>query len=217
MNVYFIPGLGADKRVFQHIQLPEGFSIKHINWLPPEEGESLLHYAHRLATLIPEEEPFCLVGLSFGGMLATEISKIRKPQKTILIASVQSPEELPFYFRWAAPLNLHNRIPIGWFQQASLAKRIFTTETAEDKELLRKIIQESDPAFLRWAMGAILHWKPEQAPAGKIFHIHGTGDRLLPFRNTKPTHLIKGAGHLMVMNRCSEINQTLASILEEKN
>jgi hypothetical protein len=107
---------------------------------------------------------------------------------------------------------LHKVIPVGLFQQASIAKRIFTTETSEDKELLRKIIRESDPAFLRWAMGAILEWKTEQ-PIGKIYHIHGTSDRLLPIRYTNPTHLIRGAGHLMVMNRASEINQTLAAIL----
>ena len=212
MTVYFIPGLGADRRVFKHIQLPTGYSIQHINWLPPEPGESLTHYAQRLAAMIPEKEPFCLVGLSFGGMLATEISKFRQPEKTILIASIQAPDELPFYFKWAAPLKLHKVLPVGLFQQASIAKRIFTTETREDKELLRKIIRESDPAFLRWAMGAILEWKTEQ-PIGKIYHIHGTGDRLLPVRYTKPTHLIPGAGHLMVMNRAQEINNTLASIL----
>lgn len=215
MNVYFIPGLGADKRVFKHIKLPDGFEVRHIDWLPPEAGESLPQYAKRLAALIPEEDPWCLVGLSFGGMLATEISKLRHPEKTILIASIQSPEELPFYFRWAAPLNLHKILPVSLFKQASLAKRIFTTETNEDKELLRKIIQESDPVFLRWAMGAILNWKPDQ-PAGKLYHIHGTGDRLLPIRYTRPTHLINGAGHLMVMNRAVEINLTLAAILADK-
>ncbi|KYP13970.1 MAG: hypothetical protein A1D16_01075 [Flavihumibacter sp. CACIAM 22H1] len=215
MNVYFIPGLGADKRVFRHIQLPDGYKVQYINWLSPEPAETLTHYAQRLAAQIPEDAPWCLVGLSFGGMLATEISKFRHPEKTILIASIQSAHELPFYFRWAAPLRLHKIIPIGLFKQASLAKRLFTTETKEDKELLRKIIQESDPAFLRWAMGAILNWKPAP-PAGKLYHIHGTGDRLLPIRFTNPTHFIKGAGHLMVMNRAAEINQALAAILVDK-
>lgn len=212
MNVYFIPGLGADKRVFRHIQLPPGFNLQHIDWLRPEPRETLPHYAHRLADQIPGQDPWALVGLSFGGMLATEISKLLHPAKTILIASVSSPDQLPYYFRWSLKFRLHERLPIGIFKHASIAKRIFTTETSEDKELLRRIIIESDPQFLRWAMGAILNWQTEGDPP-KVYHIHGTGDRLLPVKYTYPTHLIRGGGHLMVMNRAAEINCLLAEIL----
>ena len=212
MKVYFIPGLGADKRVFKHIQLPDGFSIEHVEWLQPEKKETLEQYAERLAEGLPAGEPFVLVGLSFGGMLAAEIGSFTHPEKTILIASVQQPAELPFYFKWAMPLRLQEFVPISLFKQASLAKRIFTTETDEDKALLRTIISESDPAFLRWAMGAILHWKhPRQS--GKLYHIHGSSDRLLPARYTRPTHIVPNGGHLMVMNRAQEINNLLKDIL----
>lgn len=215
MNVYFIPGLGADKRVFKNIKLPPEYEVQHIDWLRPEKEETLTGYAKRLADGIPDNDPWILVGLSFGGMLATEISKIRKPEKTILIASVSSPDELPYYFKWTSVLRLHERVPIQLFKQASIAKRLFTTETSEDKELLKAIIQESDPAFLRWAMGAILGWQTNQHPEG-LYHIHGTGDRLLPARFTHPTHFVKGGGHLMVMNRAMEINLLLAEILTNK-
>jgi pimeloyl-ACP methyl ester carboxylesterase len=213
MKVYFIPGLGADKRVFRHIVLPEGFEIVHIEWLEPESGESLPAYAKRLTASIDQSVPFGLVGLSFGGMLAAEISKILQPRKTILIASMPSAENLPPYFRIARPLRLHKIIPIGLFKQASLAKRLFSTETEEDKELLRTIIRETDPGFLRWAIGAILYWNKSPLPEG-IFHIHGTGDQLLPMRYVRPTHRIEGGGHLMVMNRAAEVNRLLGEILE---
>ncbi len=215
MKVYFIPGLGADKRVFRHIELPAGFEIVHIEWLTPQPGETLQHYAKRLSEAIEQESPFGLVGLSFGGMLAAEISKLVKPAKTILIASAPSAVNLPPYFKMGARLQLHKLLPVSLFKNASLAKRLFSTETSEDKELLRTIIRETDPVFLRWAMGAILYWEPNPAPP-EISHIHGTSDHVLPIRYLQPTHRIEGGGHLMVMNRAGEVNRVLGEILEER-
>lgn len=215
MKVYFIPGLGADKRVFRHMQLPEGFEMVHIDWLTPLEQESLQEYASRLTMAIDSSQPFILVGLSFGGMLATEICRILRPEKTILIASLPSASQLPPYFKWARPLGLQKIIPIGLFKNASLAKRLFTTESAEDKDLLRMIIRETDPGFIRWALGAILSWENSPPPEG-IYHIHGTRDNLLPIRYVKPTHILSGGGHLMVMNRAAEVNNFLAEILTGK-
>jgi pimeloyl-ACP methyl ester carboxylesterase len=215
MNVYFIPGLGADKRVFKHVRLPAGFNIVHLEWETPLVGESLVGYAKRMSAKIDNSMPFVLVGLSFGGMLATEISKLLPPEVLILISTITGPEQLPYWVRIARPMNLHKYVPIGVFQQASLAKRIFSTESKEDKALLRTIIKDSDKDFLRWAMGAILNWKPAAELNSEIrkMHLHGDSDRLLPYKFTEPTHLIKGAGHLMIMNRANEINHLLCEIL----
>jgi pimeloyl-ACP methyl ester carboxylesterase len=212
MKVYLIPGLGADKRVFRNIILPEGFEMIHMNWLEPKVDESLSTYAGRLATSINMNEPWSLIGLSFGGMLATEISRQFKPRQTILIASIPSSSQLPRYYKLVAPLKLHKFLPMGLFKNASLVKRFFTTETAEDKALIRRIIAETDSSFIRWALGAILEWNNTEIPQG-IYHIHGTKDRLLPFRNVLPTHIIPGGGHLLVMNRASDVNKHLKEIL----
>jgi pimeloyl-ACP methyl ester carboxylesterase len=215
MKVYFIPGLGADKRVFKNIELPGGYEMVNIDWLEPAKEESLPHYAQRLANSINPAEPFVMVGLSFGGMLTAEISRLFKPAKTILISSLPSPKNLPPYFKILAPLKLQNIIPISLFKNASLVKRLFTTETREDKDLLRKIISETDPHFIRWALGAILTWDGPETH-GKFYHIHGSADKLLPVRFVHPTHIIKGGGHLMVMNRAAEVNRILEMILGEQ-
>src|SRR6266487_4519719 len=98
MKVYFISGLAADKRVFKHIQLPPGFEAVHLDWISPQKDESLANYALRLADNINRNEPFALVGLSFGGMLATEIAKRYHPAATILISSVPVSTQLPGYY-----------------------------------------------------------------------------------------------------------------------
>lgn len=211
MKVYFIPGLGADKRVFKHIQLPEGFEMIHLDWIKPEKKEKLRDYAIRMSAAIDQQSNWSLIGLSFGGMLATEISRELHPSRTILISSLPHSAQLPPYFKAIAPLQLHRIIPMKLFQQASVARRIFTTETNEDKMLLNKIIRESDPEFIKWALGSILSWRSENVPGG-IIHIHGSKDHLLPIRYLRPTHTIEAAGHLMVMNRSQEVNTILREI-----
>jgi pimeloyl-ACP methyl ester carboxylesterase len=81
----------------------------------------------------------------------------------------------------------------------------------EDREMLRNMIRHSDPQFIRWAIRAVLHWRHTPVPQN-IFHIHGTNDEILPLRYTHPTHLLKGGGHLMVMNRAKEINAILLEL-----
>lgn len=212
MKAYFISGMAADERVFKYVRLPEGYEIVHLTWITPQKDESLPSYALRMAERIDTSQPFILVGLSFGGMLITEIAKRFPPVKTILIASIPLSTHLPGYFRVAAILRLHKVIPIGLVKTAARLKRFITNEKSEDKKLLWEIIRSSDPAFIRWSMEAILKWKNEEMPQ-LVLHIHGTRDEILPARYTKPTHIIPKAGHLMVMTRPDEVNTILYNAL----
>jgi pimeloyl-ACP methyl ester carboxylesterase len=212
VKVYFISGLGADGRVFHHIQLPQGFAPVFLDWNKPMENESLHDYAVRLAEKIDTSEKFALVGLSMGGMMAVEIAKLYQPVVTILLSSVPCSAHLPFYFRAASKVRLHKMVPISLLKSASFIKRLFTAEKDEDKKLVRQLIRETDPAFIRWALNAILHWHCEDF-TGHYIHIHGSGDLILPARYTKPTHLIPKAGHMMVLTQATEINKILEKAL----
>lgn len=212
MKVYFISGLAADERVFRHIQLPDHYKAIHLNWLPPLPNESLPAYAVRLSEKIDTGEKFCLIGLSFGGMIAVEIARRLRPEKLILISSIPCPDHLPSYYKLVGVLRLHRLVPMRLIRTASIFKRNFTSETSEDKLMLSSMIRESDPAFIRWALHAILTWKCPDPPSG-IIHLHGTNDGILPLRFTKPTHLIKKGTHLMVLTRAREINVILKELL----
>ena len=86
MKIYAIPGLGADARVFANVQRYLPLTI--IDWKPNEANESIENYAGRMASEIPKNEPFILLGLSFGGVIAQEICRILKPEKLILLSSI---------------------------------------------------------------------------------------------------------------------------------
>jgi pimeloyl-ACP methyl ester carboxylesterase len=212
MKVYFISGLGADGRVFRHMQLPAGFEAVFLEWIKPLKDEPLHDYALRLAEKINSDEPFVLAGLSMGGMLATEIARKYPPEMLILISSVPCSGHLPFYYRGVGRVGLHKLVPVSLLKSASFIKRFFTAEKNEDKLLIRQLIRDTDPAFIRWALDAIVKWKCD-AYTGKIIHIHGKGDAILPLRFTKPTHVISRAGHMMVLTKANEINVILGSIL----
>lgn len=212
INAYFISGLGADERAFRHIRLPAGYRPVHLHWIAPRDKEPLPEYALRMAEYIDPSQPFVLIGLSLGGMVATEIAHHFPPTALILISSIPSSAHLPFYFRAAGATGLHRLVPIRLLQNVSLVKRFFTTETDEDRALLRQMIRESDPAFIRWAVRAILTWEKKEAPM-QLFQIHGGRDWLLPRRYTHPQYLLPDAGHLMVLNRPAEINRILEEVL----
>ena len=84
MTAYFISGIGADYRMFTHIRLPEGYQAVYIHWIPPKKKEPLGAYASRLIAQIDTAEPFVLIGLSLGGIMAVEIAKRYPPVCTPL-------------------------------------------------------------------------------------------------------------------------------------
>lgn len=208
MNIYFIPGLGANKKIFRNIIVPDGYAAHYLEWITPHRKETLPQYALRLAENIDTSRPFVVVGLSMGGMIAAEIVNKHPNGEMIILSSITSHNDLPFYFRYAGKVKLHKLIPVSLLKYASNIKRLFTAETSEERSVIRKMIRETDDYFIKWAMHAIVTWKgkAERPPA---LHIHGSRDELLPARFCKPTHVIKGGGHLMVMTRAREINELL--------
>jgi pimeloyl-ACP methyl ester carboxylesterase len=211
VKVYFFSGLGADRRVFRHIQLPSGFEPVFIDWIPPLENESLSSYSQRLSKNIDFTESFSLIGLSMGGMIATEIARYQKPAHLVLISSIPASNQLPPYYRLLARIKLHRILPISFFLKGAVLKRLFTSESPEDKRLIRNMISKADVSFIRWGMEAIVNWQMENTPEN-VIHIHGSRDEILPRRFTQPTFTIPGAGHLMILNHSPEINKILSQV-----
>jgi esterase/lipase len=92
-NVYFISGLGADKRAFNFLDLSFCNPI-FIDWMQPLPKETLKQYALRMYQQITDENPV-IVGLSFGGMLTTEMANANPNVKAIIISSNKLPTEFP--------------------------------------------------------------------------------------------------------------------------
>ncbi len=213
MKAYFISGLGADKKVFQNIKLPAAYEPVYLEWIAHRKNETLNDYAVRFAEPINEQQ-FILIGLSFGGMIASEIARIKNPVKTIIISSLASADELPWYFKQAGKIGLHKALPVTFIKAATLLNRVMGAGTPQDKAVVYHFVKNAKPSFIRWSLNAIINWDQHERLPG-IIHLHGDKDHLLPRRFSRPDFIIKNGGHLMVLNKADEVNSVLRKILSE--
>lgn len=206
VRIYFISGLGADRRVFRNLVFPTDFELIYLDWIIPMPHELLEDYAIRLALSIDRTSPFYLVGLSMGGMMATEIAKKLNPIHTFLISSVPSYKQIPWYFKLAGKLKLQKVVTASLIKQVRfIPPTLLGGKTPEEKVLLKTLILDSDPIFMKWALTSILEWRNTKKPKN-LTHIHGDKDITLPARYCQPDVIINGAGHFMVYANAEEIS-----------
>jgi pimeloyl-ACP methyl ester carboxylesterase len=212
MNVYFLSGIAADSRLFKHIILPEGFEAVYLDWIPPIKNENIESYSKRLASSIDTNEKFILIGLSLGGIIASEIAKDYPPVITIILGSVPTADQLPFYYKFLGKLNINRIIPGEFYKWAANLKHRFSKTKTEDKEVILKMIKDADPNFIYWGLNAVLKWKNGKTPSSLI-HVHGTKDEVFPLSFTRPTHIIKNGSHLLAISHPNEVNLIIREAL----
>ncbi|MBL7807355.1 MAG: alpha/beta fold hydrolase [Saprospiraceae bacterium] len=204
-HLYLISGLGADARIFQRLDF-QGFTLHHVHWITPEAGESLRDYAHRLRSQISSEKPW-LLGVSFGGMIATEISRQMACEGVILVSTATTRNEIPWHYRLAGKLRLHKLLPIKLLKRANaITYWLFGMKTTQEKQLLAAILADTDSTFLSWAMNAILHWD-NTAPMKDAIRVHGDKDHILPLSSLKEPGIIvvPDGGHLMAYSHAEAV------------
>jgi hypothetical protein len=214
VNVYFIPGLGVDNRVFQKIKLPPGFKAYYFKWISPASiKEPIEEYAKRLAQSVDVRTPYIIIGLSFGGIIAKELQVFLSPEKTIIISSVSSPRQLPWYLKMDKYLSMHRLLPAPFMKSPNpLLQWIFGIKTREEKALFNSILHDTDDKVLKWSIRAIVHWNNYKV-AGNIIHIHGTKDKLLPIQFINADYKIEGGEHFMVYSKATEVSAVLSKLL----
>lgn len=204
LKIYAFSGLGADSRVFNYLNLD--VDLKVIDWIEPKKNESIESYARRLSTLIDTNQNFGLMGVSFGGLVAVEVSKLLHPKFTILISSVASKQEISKFFQLVGRSGILNLIPKKLFDPPrKLAHYLFG---ARNKDLLNQILDATDLKFAKWAVQELTRWKNnEQIP--NMIRIHGTQDKLLPWNGTGNVELIEKGEHFMVVDHADEVSRVI--------
>ena len=211
-TVYVFSGLGADERVFHKIDFGNCI-VTFIKWIVPKKNESIESYAWGIAQQQITTATPILVGLSFGGMMAVEVAKHIATEKIIIISSAKCKNEIPFYFRLAGTLGITKIIPSKALIKINLFTNcFFSNRTPEDKKMLSAILKDTDPVFLKWAIVEIADWQ-NKIIHQNLFHIHGNGDRILPFKYVTCNEVIKGGTHLMIVSKAAEVSNKLQMFL----
>ena len=217
-NIYLIPGQGADERLFKNLKFDTTiFKVHYIKWEIPHKTEDLKSYALRLSSQIDTTEEFYLIGVSLGGMVATEINEILKPKKVILISSAKCRNELPSQYRFQKAIPIYKIIPKWLIKQSTfIAQPLFEPDRKKEKETCIAMLKDKDPVFLKRSIGMIVNWDRENYDP-KIVHIHGNNDHTIPIKNVKYNFLIDGGSHMMTLTRSQEINDLLVSLIQNSN
>lgn len=214
--VYFISGLGANRRVFDYLLLEKELKPRFIEWKIPEKNETLPHYAERMAEAIAPKEAFSLVGLSFGGILAQEMNRYVQPEQTVLISSIKSNAELPRLMRFSAKTGAHKLLSTRFltgnslFSYRSLRKLYYRNPPDWDDFFTHR-----DPYYLKWSIHQILHWE-NTLEVQNLSHLHGTRDQVFPTKYIENAVFISGGTHLMILQKAKAVSAHLNRILNSR-
>ena len=213
IHVYFVPGMAANPSIFENIKLPEDqFKIHLLEWMLPEINESLKDYAFRWSKEVKHKNAV-LIGVSFGGVVAQEMSEYLDLKRLIIISSVKCRSELPRRMRYASATGLFKLLPTSVLNYVDHFEKVaFGDFLKKRAKLYRKYLSVRDTTYLDWAIKNMVCWDREQ-PENGIIHIHGDKDEVFPFKYIKGCIRVKGGTHIMIVNRFRWFNTYLPELI----
>lgn len=208
LPIYLLPGMTREYPVYSKLLplLPGGEVVQFIE---PKPNESLTAYAQRMATQFPQ--PCFIGGVSFGGILAQEISRIIQPAGCIVISSIRQPSQLPPWFRiWRL---------LGRRQSAAMLNAVGKSANLIPASIhlgsthrLHKLSGESG-AWHRWATTAVLDWSPTLPLDTPVLHVHGSADTTFPIRYTAPDVVVQGGRHNLPISHPAETADAILNFI----
>ncbi|MBL9174701.1 MAG: hypothetical protein JNL10_14280 [Verrucomicrobiales bacterium] len=131
-----------------------------------------------------------LVGASLGGMVACEITRIRRIQMLFLIGSATSKDEVSPVLAALRPLV--RIIPVDWLRCS--ARRLPFE--------LTQMFGDAETPFVRSMCEAVFEWDGLGATETQVYRIHGARDRVIP--PPPRVDLLLEGGHLISMSHARE-------------
>jgi len=214
--VYFMPGLAASPLIFENIHLPEDlYECFYLEWLLPVGNEPLADYAKRIAQNIKHDNPI-LIGVSFGGVIVQELSRVINARKVIIISSVRCNAEFPRRMRFAKMTHAYRFFPTGimtrvhWLAKVAVGNNVISRRL----NLYEKFLSVRDKKYLDWALKSIILWD-RAVPDENVVHIHGDADEVFPPKYLKNFIPVKGGKHIMIINKYKWLNENLPQLLAD--
>lgn len=210
-QIYCISGLAADHTLFANLVIP-GYTLVPVPWVAYAPNDDMATYAPKMYLSMNCQQPI-IIGLSLGGMLATEIAKAFPIERAILVSSAKTKQELGYDSPLLRGVYSSDLIPERIMSSPDRIKLyMLGARTAEEKRILAAVMHRADPAFTKWAIGALLHWQNSDIPPN-VTHLHGTADRVIRPSNVHPDYWIQGGSHIMILNRAAEISELIGRVL----
>ncbi|MDH5474431.1 MAG: alpha/beta hydrolase [Cyclobacteriaceae bacterium] len=212
--IYLIPGQGADERLFSKLTFDKNaYSIKHIKYHTPEKNTTLKSYALQLSKQIDTTEAFILVGVSLGGMIATELIDFLSPEKVIIISSAKSKKELPFRYRIQKVMPIYKLLSSRAIKRgAFIMQPIVEPDRNVEEEIFKSMLTDKNKHFMKRSVQMIIQWN-RTIYSSDIIHIHGDKDNTIPIRNINYDYAVIDGSHMMTLTRPEIISKILNKAL----
>ncbi|MDF2450603.1 MAG: hypothetical protein K0S26_107 [Bacteroidota bacterium] len=207
MVIYAIPGLGTTDKLYVNTQIKD-VKIIVLQWPVPEKTDTMQSYARKFLPQINTNIPFCLLGVSFGGMLCTELSKIISPQKVFLVSTSKVREELPWFIRLMKHIPLYKFISeTNHRKMAYQGRWLIGFGKAYIPEFLGMVDSMTENYF-KYCIHIIVSWNNNELPENAV-HIHGNADKLLWYKCVNPHYTIENGSHAMILFQAEEVNNII--------
>lgn len=213
-HLYFVPGLAANSKIFEYISLPEKEYVLHfIEWkIPTSIDETIEDYAKRMCKEITHKNPI-LVGVSFGGVMVQEMSKLINTEKVIIISSIKSNTELPKRLKLAKYSKAYKLFPTKLVANIEEYEKYFLGDFLKKRaEIYKTYLSVRNSDYLHWAIYNVLHWQQSESLENCI-HIHGTEDSVFPIKHIKDCFTIENGTHVMILMKAKSISQYIHKAL----
>lgn len=214
IHIYFMPGLAASSKIFEHIKVTDDrFVLHHLEWIEPDdENEALSHYAAKYVSMITHKLPV-LIGVSFGGILVQEIARLIEVRKIIIISSLKNEDELPKRLKYLRKSKIYKLLPSKRLANIDdFSKYSFHPHLKKKGELYNKYMSIRNEKYLNWAVSNMLHWK-NNSIGQHVIHIHGTKDEIFPIKHVKNCIPVEGGTHAMIIVKAKKISAILETQL----
>ena len=207
-NYYLIPGMGADKRLFQHFNLPNG-KVHHLDWMPHGASRNLTEYASLMAERITTERNI-IVGSSMGGMVTVEMAKQIKPLGAVLVSAPTGRHEFPQSLKTLSALKLHRALNAKQVMRISKLCDLFMGfKTEEQRAMFYDMLRGNGHEFLYFSVSAVLEWQNTTPPPVPFIQILGTKDKLFSQPKIQNAIMLEGSGHFTAFEKGKEVSKII--------
>ncbi len=213
-KIYLLPGQGSDERIFEKLNFPSHYETVNIVYDTPHKGENLASYAKRIAEQIEEDDGFILLGVSMGGMIASEIAELKSPEQIIIISSAKNANELPGRYTFQKSVPIYKLVgPKLSKTGAQLLQPIVEPDRNQAKDTFKSMLADKDPIYLKRTIAMIINWDLTTINES-IVHIHGDNDHTLPLKNINADIIVEDGSHMMTLTRANEMSAILVDVLK---
>jgi len=155
-----------------------------------------------------------LIGVSFGGVIAQEMSEFLDLKKLIIISSIKSKNEIPPKMRIFKTIPAYRLIPPSFLENTkNMVKYGLGIKSKNKIELYQNYLSVKNTQYLKWAIKQMVGWD-RVIEVKNVIHIHGDKDPVFPVDRIKNCIIVPGGTHIMLIVKFKWLNENLPKIME---